>query len=110
MYYNWNFGDGFISDEFNPVHTYQNFGSYEVSLIVTDEFGQDSSPHLEVISIIFGDINSDNSLNVLDIISLVDMVLNDSENLEFDLNEDGDLTILDIIILINLVLDFSNEY
>ena len=110
VHYNWNFGDGFISDEFNPVHTYQNFGSYEVSLIVTDEFGQDSSPHLEVISIIFGDINSDNSLNVLDIISLVDMVLNDSENLEFDLNEDGDLTILDIIILINLVLDFSNEY
>lgn len=110
MQYNWNFGDGFISDESNPIHTYQNFGSYEVSLIVTDEFGQDSLPHLEIINIIYGDINSDNSLNVLDIISLVDMVLNDSGNLDFDLNEDGDLTILDIIILINLVLDFNNEY
>ena len=110
VHYNWNFGDGFISDEPNPMHIYQDFGSYEVSLIVTDEFGQDSTPHFEVINIIFGDINSDNSLNVLDIISLVDMVLNNSENLDFDLNQDDDLTILDIIILINLVLDFNNEY
>tara|TARA_B100001173_G_C15951667_1_gene531685 strand:+ start:1 stop:867 length:867 start_codon:yes stop_codon:yes gene_type:complete len=110
VHYNWNFGDSFISDEPNPMHIYQGFGSYEVSLIVTDEFGQDSTPHFEVINIIFGDINSDNSLNVLDIISLVDMVLNNSENLDFDLNQDDDLTILDIIILINLVLDFNNEY
>lgn len=108
--YNWSFGDGFISNEYSPIHTYQNFGSYQVSLIVTDEFGQDSSPHLERINIIYGDINSDNSLNILDIILLVDMVFNNVENLEFDLNQDQDLTILDIIILINLILEFNNEY
>ncbi len=108
--YSWDFGDGFISNELSPIHIYQDFGSYEISLIVTDEFGQDSFPHVERINILLGDINSDNSLNVLDIISLVSLILNNIHNLEFDLNEDETLTILDLIILVNLVLDFNNEY
>ena len=40
--YKWNFGDGFTSNELNPTHSFQDFGSYEVSLIATDEYGQDS--------------------------------------------------------------------
>ena len=79
-------------------------------MIVTDEYGQDSTPHIESVNIIYGDINNDNSLNIIDIVLLVDLVFNNSENSDYDLNQDQVLTILDIIILVNLVLEFNNEY
>ncbi len=34
-YYSWDFGDGFQSDEMNPVHAYQNPGTYLVCLTVS---------------------------------------------------------------------------
>lgn len=37
--YLWNFGDGNTSTATNPSHTYTNFGSYNVSLTVTDANG-----------------------------------------------------------------------
>lgn len=38
----WDFGDGTTDTVQNPTHTYQNPGSYTVSLIVTNSFGSDS--------------------------------------------------------------------
>ena len=35
----WDFGDGTTSNEFNPTHTYQNEGVYEIELTVYDECG-----------------------------------------------------------------------
>jgi len=35
----WLFGDGTASDEASPTHTYESPGTYEVSLVVTDEDG-----------------------------------------------------------------------
>ncbi|MEO8764864.1 MAG: PKD domain-containing protein [Ginsengibacter sp.] len=37
--YAWNFGDGSTSTQPNPVHTYNNAGSYPVSLAITDLYG-----------------------------------------------------------------------
>lgn len=37
--YTWNFGDGSNSSQFNPVHTYLNMGSFDVSLTVKDADG-----------------------------------------------------------------------
>lgn len=34
LYYNWNFGDGFTSNEYEPSHTYTALGTYEVTLEV----------------------------------------------------------------------------
>ncbi len=34
--YSWDFGDGTIASGRTPTHTYQNFGSYEVCLTITD--------------------------------------------------------------------------
>ena len=39
----WNFGDGSaISNEQNPVHTYDSTGTYDVCLVVGNEFGVDT--------------------------------------------------------------------
>lgn len=39
LIYNWDFGDGTTSADFEPSHVYAEDGSYDVSLTVTDEFG-----------------------------------------------------------------------
>jgi len=44
--YFWDFGDGGSSSDKNPTHTFENPGTYSVSLTVTNENGSDikSSP------------------------------------------------------------------
>jgi gliding motility-associated-like protein len=37
--YAWNFGDGTLSNESNPSHSYSNTGFYDVSLSITDNHG-----------------------------------------------------------------------
>lgn len=41
--YLWRFGDGSTSTDSSPFHTYQNFGTYKVTLIVGNECGLDSA-------------------------------------------------------------------
>jgi PKD repeat protein len=38
----WDFGDGTSSAEQNPVHVYQEEGSYDVTLTVTNSYGSDT--------------------------------------------------------------------
>lgn len=33
--YAWDFGDGDVSEEANPTHTYDGFGTFDVTLTVT---------------------------------------------------------------------------
>ena len=51
-----------------------------------------------------GDVNCDDSLNVLDIVLAANMVLADEYDEIADMNEDGELNILDLVIMVNLVL------
>ena len=54
----------------------------------------------------YGDINSDNSLDVIDIVLIVNMILGNSEidlNAS-DLNNDGELNVVDVVLLVNLIL------
>ena len=54
---------------------------------------------------IFGDLNNDGSINVLDIILIVNIILNVNESQELaDLNADGFINVLDVIQLVNLIL------
>ena len=57
-----------------------------------------------------GDINQDDTINVLDVVTLVNIVLNvieptTLEALASDINEDGLLNVLDVVLIVNLVLD-----
>ena len=55
-----------------------------------------------------GDLNQDQSINILDIIELINIILdgnpNETELYMGDLNSDGNINILDIIELVNLIL------
>ena len=56
-------------------------------------------------SILTGDMNSDDQLNILDVVIIVQMILgNQATDLIGDINEDGGLNIQDIIILINIII------
>lgn len=45
----WEFGDGDISEEQNPSHTYESFGFFNVSLIVSNANGTDVAAKLSLI-------------------------------------------------------------
>ena len=54
---------------------------------------------------LMGDLNEDGSINVLDIVSLVNLVLDSEYNFYGDMNEDGFLNILDIVALVSIIID-----
>ena len=54
-----------------------------------------------------GDLNGDSIFNILDVISLVNLILLDDDLEEYcssDINEDGIVNILDVILLVNFIL------
>ena len=52
-----------------------------------------------------GDLNGDGSLNVLDIVSLVNLILVNDYDYIVDLNDDEVLNVLDVVLLINAILN-----
>ena len=53
-----------------------------------------------------GDVNGDCELNILDVITLVNIIMDDGEYTEYgDLNYDGYLNILDVVTLVNIILE-----
>jgi hypothetical protein len=60
--------------------------------------------HDIALGIELGDVNGDGSLNILDIVTLVNWILIDYYNNMGDMNSDGQLNILDIVQLVNLIL------
>ena len=52
-----------------------------------------------------GDLNSDDAVNILDIIQLANMILSGQYADNADLNGDGTLNILDIVAIVNIILD-----
>ena len=54
---------------------------------------------------IAGDVNSDNIINILDVVQLVNFILNGgSYNSIFDINIDSQINILDVVSIINIIL------
>ena len=59
---------------------------------------------LDVDSILEGDLNADNVIDVLDVIQAVNFILNSEYENMADLNQDNILNVLDIILYIELIL------
>ena len=108
--WHWDFGDGQISSEPSPIHTYSDYGEYEISLIVTNEFGLSSQPHIEYLELydFTGDINNDNYVDVIDIVTLINIIFNADLNQNYaacDLNFDNQINVLDVVLLVQLILE-----
>ena len=58
-----------------------------------------------------GDLDQNNIINILDVISIVNIILDESnlddyELCQVDLNSDGSINVLDVITMTNIILDF----
>jgi len=59
--------------------------------------------------VLFGDINGDDTINVIDIVIVVDLILNYNYDVVGDVNADGELNVIDIVMLVNWVLNGMPE-
>ena len=59
----------------------------------------------EISNTIPGDINSDGVLNVVDVVSIVNLILAGEYNELADINDDNTLNVTDVISIINLILN-----
>ena len=80
------------------------------NVTITNENGQDfiinSIPCINIENIIQGDINNDGSLNVIDVVIIVDNILNDNVyNGNADMNNDNILNVSDVVIIIGIILN-----
>ena len=54
---------------------------------------------------LIGDINNDNTIDILDVVSLVNLILGiTDQNVDADINLDNQVNILDVVQLVNLIL------
>jgi len=88
----------FIVDQEGILQYANNEIDTEWMLYVLDEL-------TEEIQGILGDINGDGILNILDLVSLVNLILSDDYLDTGDLNGDGILNILDLVLLANIILN-----
>ena len=55
--------------------------------------------------VVDGDVNQDGNVDVLDVITAVNLILNAEYDSTADLNQDGLLNVMDVVILFNQILD-----
>ena len=96
-YYHFGFPQGIQEFEF-----YINGQLIDIQTITI--YPHQNTGHDIALGIELGDVNGDGSLNILDIVTLVNWILIDDYNNMGDMNSDGQLNILDIVQLVNLIL------
>jgi PKD repeat protein len=105
--YAWDFGDGTNATTFIPTiqHKFLKIGNYTISLNVTDDsaFELSSTNTTEISVSLFGDINFDGQVNIVDITIVATAFGSEPEtptwNPKADLNKDGTVNIVDITLV-----------
>ena len=71
-------------------------------------FGYIGEPEEDFVVELYGDVNFDGSLDVTDVVSVINFILGgtftEEQELTADMNQDGIVNILDVIIIVNEVL------
>ena len=84
-----------------------NDGLYNAFINITSNGGSISTPVQMIVNgSLLGDTNEDSTINVLDVIIMVNMIIGDANiNLNTaDMNGDGLVNVSDVVILINTIL------
>ena len=59
-----------------------------------------------VIDNLLGDLNGDNNIDILDVVSIVNIIIeNNNYNQQADLNNDGNIDVLDVVQIVNIILN-----
>ena len=91
---------------FNP--TYDGYQENTMTIYSSDEYDYATVFQMSGNGVgIEGDMNGDGTLNILDIVALINFVFNDNDNPFADLNDDGTVNIVDVVMLVNLVLNWG---
>jgi len=91
---------------FNP--TYDGYQENTMTIYSDDEYDYATVFQMSGNGVgIEGDMNGDGTLNILDIVALINFVFNDNDNPFADLNDDGTVNIVDVVMLVNLVLNWG---
>ena len=53
----------------------------------------------------YGDINADNTLNVVDVVQIISIILSDGYNVVADVNTDGSVNVVDVVVIVNILLN-----
>ena len=102
-----------ISDELFSNFSYSNIQTFKVDSYFDggwnsyDYYISDHRPlfiRFDSYDFIFGDINNDQTLDVLDVVLIVGLVMSEEYFIQADMNEDETLNIVDIVILINQIM------
>ncbi len=105
VYWRWDFGDNSIAYGKNVSHIYQEAGMYNVTLIVTDEFGNNFSIKRKVMVYERGDANLDGEINAIDITKIKRIIAGlDSAIQTADVDKNGLINDEDLEHLINKIL------
>jgi len=103
--YQWNFDDDLNLTLPTPIttHTYQTVGNFSVSLKVTDNKNLSSTTTANITVNLFGDLNFDGTVNILDITIIAYSYGSTTEsekwNPQADINQDEIINILDLAIV-----------
>ena len=91
---------GFQAQDSNINESYINFSIWPVY----HEYSKKELSFLINNSNLLGDINNDSVVNIIDVILVVNIILDESNNQSADLNNDGLVNILDIVLIIDFIL------
>jgi len=103
--YQWNFGDetNVTSDIPIAIHEYKTTGNFQISLKTTDNRGLSSITTANITVNLFGDLNSDGTVNIQDILIVAYSYGRNPEderwNSKADINHDGIIDIIDVVLV-----------